>query len=100
MVPSAGYGPFVSSGISPTAVPEVAAADSVVAPTPVVHAASAATPPAPSSPSIPRRLSTVRMSKAAPWSMTSSPGRSSSRPWYAGPAGVCFGSGLFVIGVS
>ena len=37
--------------------------------------------PRPANPSSPRRLITVRMSKAAPWSTTSSSGRSSGRPW-------------------
>ena len=85
--PSPGYGPAVSSGISPraAAVPvAVAAAEPVDAVEPDVLAPQAASPtvtaPRPSARSICRRPRSVATSNANPWSTTSSSGRGSGLP--------------------
>lgn len=77
--PSPGYGPAVSSGISPVDAAALAVPPEPAAP--AVHAASATDPmPAPRYASTARRLSSVRRSKPAPWSTTSSSARARSRP--------------------
>src|SRR3954447_8851625 len=86
--PSPGYGPAVSSGISPEAVvvpedDEDAADDDELAellePPPQAASPTVAAP-MPNTCRTRRRLSSVPPSKASPWSTTSSSGRGRGRP--------------------
>jgi hypothetical protein len=79
--PSPGYGPAVSSGISPVAVVVPADEDEDEEDAPAPQAASP-TPTAPilRTPRIRRRLISVPTSKARPWSTSSSAGLDSGRP--------------------
>lgn len=74
--PSPGYGPAVSSGISPVEVAVVA--DGAAVPQ---AASPAVTAPTPSTASMRRLLSRVPRSNPRPWSTTSSSGRGRARPW-------------------
>ncbi len=94
--PSPGYGPAVSSGISPVAVdPADVAADELdefdeVLPVPLPHAAKpTAATPNPRARSICRRLISVATSKPSPWSTTSSSGRVRGRPSYVSTSSRC-----------
>ncbi|WP_249266469.1 MULTISPECIES: hypothetical protein [unclassified Pseudonocardia] len=76
--PSPGYGPAVSSGISPVLV--VLAVDAPDDPDAPHAARPAVAAPMPSTASIRRRLNNVPRSNPRPWSTTSSSGRGSGRP--------------------
>jgi hypothetical protein len=82
--PSPGYGPAVSSGISPDAA--VADDEGVDEPVPRPHAAKpSAVRPTPNTRSTCRRPIRVPRSKPRPWSTTSSSGLTSGRPSYIRP---------------
>ncbi|WP_232075588.1 hypothetical protein [Phytohabitans suffuscus] len=92
--PSPGYGPAVSSGISPVAVAAAPVADAAaeeaedgaeVPPPPPAPQAARPIPvtPRPSALSTRRRPIRVPRSKRRPWSTSSSSGRGSGRPWYS-----------------
>ncbi len=79
-VPSAGYGPFVSSGIS-SSDPAETAVESVAVEPPLEQAAIATAPaPAPSSDNKRRRVKSVPMSNCRPWSTSSASGSANGRP--------------------
>jgi hypothetical protein len=79
LVPSPGYGPLVSSGISVMPPAAAVLVGDVLVEAPQA-AAPATTAPRPSACSIRRRPSRVPRSKPSPWSVSSSWGRGSRRP--------------------